>query len=137
MLRHIAARNVFFRWPRSMYVSSDKRKSWRFVTVSSCSAGLDFKPSRRVIVITLNLEDRVVPWLPSSVFSPRKTLSLFSFVVWEATKQRQVSIGSSFFNFRLSRRCAVGQEGWQERKTRWKVDGTEARVEGLEERKCG
>lgn len=83
---HITARNAFFRRPRSMYVSSDKRKPWRFATVSSCSAGLDFKPSRRVIVIVLNLEDRVVPRLPSSVSHRERRSPFFFLVVWEASQ---------------------------------------------------
>lgn len=110
--RHIADRNAFLRRPLSMHVSSDKRKPQRFETVPSRSAVLDFKPSCRVIVIALNLERCAASYrgCHRRLFLTAKDVLPF-FPSWceKRAKQRQVSIGSSFFNFRLSRRCAVGR----------------------------
>lgn len=77
--RHIADRNAFLHRPLSMHVSSDKRKPQRFETVPSGSAVLDFKPSRRVIVIALNLKRRAAKTAVAVVAcsSPRKTSFLF------------------------------------------------------------
>lgn len=96
--RHIANRNAFLRRFHSMHVSSDKRKPRRFATVPSRSAVLDFKPSRRVIVIALNLEGRVVPrLLSSSLFLTAKNALPFFFPSWceRRSKQRQDRLGAA------------------------------------------
>lgn len=135
--RHIADRNAFLRRLRSMYVSSDKCKPQRFATIPSRSAVLDFKPSRRVIVIALNLERRVVPRLLSSPI-PHERHSPFFFprARGEPNSARYRS-GAASSTSGCHDDVPSGRRDDKKEKRGGKKTGTEARVEGLGERKCG
>lgn len=121
-----------------MYVSSDKCKPQRFATIPLRSAVLDFKPSRRVIVIALNLERRVVPRLLSSPIPHRERRSPFFFprARGEPNSARYRS-GAASSTSGCHDDVPSGKRDDKKEKRGGKKTGAEARVEGLGERKCG
>lgn len=106
----VADRNAFLRRSCSMHVSSDKLKPRESTILSRSSSIL----SR---LAALSLSSSI--WNVASSLRPR----FFFHAVWASESNGAPgyrSEDSSFFNFRLSRRCAVGTRGRsREKNERW------------------